>query len=201
MAMSNNQRGTVGLSAGDWVRLQRIRGSKLYRNYNLATNQDIESNSRVGIGRIRRPASMWSDYIASQSVDVVTNASTGLNGNVLTTTKICGCGTQHRVISVGTDISSCQNTRDYKLYTFTPLVTGTYTISAIGTDPDLFISYPDAHLDAGSIAATDNGGPTALYSNTDTNNSIITATFEGFHTYEVMVLQWGGTCFQLTVTD
>jgi hypothetical protein len=89
--MSNNQRGTVGLSAGDWVRLQRLRGSKTYVTANLGDELDIYSPSRVGMGRIRRPASMWTDYQASQTADFVTSASTGLNGNTLSLTKLCDC--------------------------------------------------------------------------------------------------------------
>ena len=89
--MSNNQRGTVGLSAGDWVRLQRLRGSKPYVSVNLSTDKDIDSNRGVGVGRIRRPASMWSDYVASQTADFVRSANRELNGNTLSLTKLCNC--------------------------------------------------------------------------------------------------------------
>jgi hypothetical protein len=102
MAMSNNQRGTVGLSAGDWVRLQRLRGSKPYVTANLGDDLDIYSPSRVGVGRIRRPASMWSDYVASQTANFVTSDSTGLNGNALSLTKLCNCTkTSMRVKTTG----------------------------------------------------------------------------------------------------
>jgi hypothetical protein len=208
MAMSNNQRGPVGLSAGDWVRLQRLRASKNYVTANLEDNVDIYSPSRVGVGRIRRPASMWSDYRASQTADFVTSASTGLNGNIFTTTRVCNCQTDTQYggpIQDGTDITACQNTKEFKLYTFTPPTSGTYTINVFsvgGSDPDLFISYANAHLDTGYIAANDGEGDTsALYSDTSGGTSTITEAFEGGQTYEVMVLQWTGNCFNLTVTE
>lgn len=210
MAMSNNQRGTRGLSAGDWVRLQRLRGSKNYVTANLTTDQDIDSRTRVGIGRIRRPASMWSDYRASQTADFVTSASTGLNANIFTTTRVCNCQTDSQIggpIQVGTDITVCQNENEYKLYTFTPPTTGVYTISLFrvgaGSDPDLFISNPGVHINTEYVVAEDDGDETVLYQSTNGSSSddIITETFEGGQTYEVMVLQYNPPCFRLTVTD
>jgi hypothetical protein len=107
------------------------------------------------------------------------------------------------IIQVGTDYIQCQATNTFKLYTFTPLVTGVYTISALelSSDPDLFISYPNQHLDTAFIAEHDGGSPTELYHNTNGGSSIITNTFEAGRVYEVMVLQYGGNCFELTVTD
>ena len=106
-SMGNMQTGTRGLSAGDWIRLQRIRGAKTYASVNLATNKDIAPppNAQVphdpstlikpvvGTSRIRRTASQWTDYQASQTADFVTSANTGRNGNTLSVTKICSCVT------------------------------------------------------------------------------------------------------------
>ena len=209
MAMSNNQRGTVGLSAGDWVRLQRLKSSKNYVTANLDDEVDIYSPTRVGVGRIRRPASMWTDYRAFQSGDFVTSASTGLNGNISTTIRLCNNQPRDNgptiPIEVGTDITVTGNKeRGFKLYTFTPPTTGTYTISLFSiddSDPDLFISYPGGHLDTAYIACHDGGSTTQLYSNTAGGDSILTETFEGGQVYEVMALQYSPSAFRITVTD
>jgi hypothetical protein len=106
-SMGNMQTGTRGLSAGDWTRLQRIRGAKTYSTVNLATDKDIAPTTNrqlpynpstlikpvVGTSRIRRTASQWSDYVASQTADFVTSANTGLNGNALSVTRLCDCST------------------------------------------------------------------------------------------------------------
>lgn len=106
-SMSNMQTGTRGLSAGDWIRLQRIRGAKTYATVNLATDKDISPPPNpqvphdpstlikpvVGTSRIRRTASQWTDYQASQTADFVISANTGLNGNTLSVTKMCNCVT------------------------------------------------------------------------------------------------------------
>lgn len=106
-SMGNMQTGTRGLSAGDWTRLQRIRGAKTYATVNLATNKDIAPTTNrqlpynpstlikpvVGTSRIRRTASQWSDYVASQTADFVTSKNTGLNGNALSVTRLCDCST------------------------------------------------------------------------------------------------------------
>jgi hypothetical protein len=107
--MSNAQQGTRGLSAGDWVRLQRLRGSRTYNSVNLSTNKDIAPpqssqfeihNSSpimvfpvVGTSKVRRTASNWVDYIASQTSDfVVTSQNSSTNPGVRNTvTKLCNC--------------------------------------------------------------------------------------------------------------
>lgn len=89
---SNVQAGTRGLSAGDWIRLKRLqapRGLIYYKSGPnspppLEYNKDItnsvlrlepESGRRVytefGTSKVRRPASSWTDYIASQTADYV----------------------------------------------------------------------------------------------------------------------------------
>ena len=105
--MSNSQAGTRGLSAGDWTRLQRLRGAKTYATVNLATNKDIAPTPNrqqpyntsllipkdVGTGKIRRPASMWTDYIGSQRADFVLQRGNNIGGFVLTDTNLCNCST------------------------------------------------------------------------------------------------------------
>jgi hypothetical protein len=110
---SNIQRGTRGLSAGDWVRLQRLRGG---RNFQADKPSDItnpparsepESGRRIytefGTSKIRRPASNWTDYKAAQTADYVLERSVGTCGasgrtntgvaRSLTINKICICDT------------------------------------------------------------------------------------------------------------
>ena len=105
--MSNSQAGTRGLSAGDWTRLQRIRGAKTYATVNLATNKDIDPTPNpqeaystsllipkvIGTGKIRRPASMWTDYLASQRADFVLQSANDAGGFILTNTILCDCST------------------------------------------------------------------------------------------------------------
>ena len=99
---SNIQRGTRGLSAGDWIRLQRLRGSRGFNNNNPnktidpdypkdkdITNSSIrsepESGRRVytefGTSKIRRPASGYTDYIAFQTADYVVETTVGTCGD------------------------------------------------------------------------------------------------------------------------
>ena len=83
--MSNAQSQTRGLSAGDWVRLKRLIGARTYQTVNLATDKDIAPTAHpqlpyhlpihsykvVGTSKIRRSASNWIDYKASQTGDYV----------------------------------------------------------------------------------------------------------------------------------
>jgi hypothetical protein len=109
--MSNAQQGTRGLSAGDWVRLKRLRGARTYNSVNLATNKDIAPPNNpttiirnrsainvfdvVGTSKIRRTGSNWTDYIASQTADFVltSQASTTSPSITNTVTKLCSCST------------------------------------------------------------------------------------------------------------
>jgi hypothetical protein len=106
-SMSNSQAGTRGLSAGDWTRLQRVRGAKTYVTVNLTTNKDIAPTPVaqtpytlsslikpvIGTDRIRRPASMWTDYLASQRADFVLQRANIAGGFILTDTNLCNCST------------------------------------------------------------------------------------------------------------
>jgi len=108
--MSNAQQGTRGLSAGDWVRLKRLRGAKTYNSVNLTTNKDIVPPSfpqqyylggainvfsTTGTSKIRRTASNYTDYIASQTADyVLTSQASNTNPSVTNSvTKLCDCAT------------------------------------------------------------------------------------------------------------
>jgi hypothetical protein len=109
--MSNAQQGTRGLSAGDWVRLKRLRGAKTYSSVNLTTNKDIAPPNVpqvlihntgpinvfdvVGTSKIRRTASNWTDYKASQVADyVLTSRASTTSPSVLNSrVKLCNCTT------------------------------------------------------------------------------------------------------------
>lgn len=113
---SDIQRGTRGLSAGDWVRLKRL-NQAVGRMIFVAgpssppiqiLNKDItnpdprsepQSGRRVytefGTSRIRRPASNWTDYKAANTADYVTERPVGTCGSLrsLTINKLCTCAT------------------------------------------------------------------------------------------------------------
>lgn len=122
MSMSNMQRGTRGLSAGDWVRLQRLRGARANgRSYTegnvsvagvLTTNKDVvppqssqipiaNTNTAinvfpvVGTSKIRRPASNWTDFVASQTADYILSSQAATTGTSVknSQTKLCSCAT------------------------------------------------------------------------------------------------------------
>lgn len=111
---SDIQRGTRGLSAGDWVRLKRLNGAVGRMIYVIGTtspptpivNKDITNPSPIsephsgrkvytefGTSKIRRPASNYTDYIASQTADYVLESSNELCGvgKNLTINRICKC--------------------------------------------------------------------------------------------------------------
>ena len=122
MSFSNAQQGTRGLSAGDWIRLQRLRGARENgRSYTsssvvvsgvLTTNKDIappqmiqqpihNTNAAIkvypvaGTSKIRRPASNWTDFVASQTADYVLSSQRNLHGTSVKNnrTKLCSCTT------------------------------------------------------------------------------------------------------------
>lgn len=241
---SNNQRGTVGLSAGDYIRLKRLQAFSSARNYatTIAENTDVDvptvpqtaysvpflKAKHTGSSRIRRTNEQWINYRASQTADrmqfvnfdpcqlsrfpVPIRLCDCTNDSIEPGPKIAGgkCCVGKKVaeggsvIYLGTDITvtGLPGEHAFKLYTFVPPSTGVYVISLFdtGSDPDLFISYPDGHLDTAYIAAHDGGSPTALYHNTNGGDSVVSNFFEGGRTYEVMALLWNGNSFRLTVT-
>lgn len=120
MSFSNAQQGTRGLSAGDWIRLQRLRGARANGYSNSSTSGVLTSTSPifnkdvvppqtpqdeihnksainvfpvVGTSKIRRPASNWTDYVASQTADYVLRSQAATTGTSVkrTLVKLCSC--------------------------------------------------------------------------------------------------------------
>ena len=120
---SNVQAGTRGLSAGDWIRLKRLQQARgqVYYVSNVASppppeyNKDItnstlrlqpESGRHVytefGTSKIRRPASSWTDYRASQTADYVLEAQDSeTKSRALTSNKVCTCDTTDAIKHTG----------------------------------------------------------------------------------------------------
>lgn len=147
MAMSNAQQGTRGLSAGDWIRLQRLRGA---RNFEADKPGDITGTvvmpqtiyspamlipRDVGTSRIRRPASFYTDFRASQTADFVTQKQRVITnpGKDLDVYKVCGCPR-------------------------------TFVFSVIGTDPDVI------YIDTPNLLTT---GAIVVFNNLSTEGTII----------------------------
>ena len=116
---SNAQRGTIGLSAGDWIRLKRLQGVSSARSYGVVvdTNIDVDiptvhqighsvpmlAPKHTGASRIRRTNGQWTDFKASQTADYITrmpNASGNLNAGLLVSTKLCNCIKTNTVIKI-----------------------------------------------------------------------------------------------------
>jgi hypothetical protein len=104
---SNVQAGTRGLSASDWIRLRRLRGSREYTNDSTVdvinpspTLLETTKGARrvfteFGTSKIRRPASFWTDYRASQTVDyVLESQNSETKSRSLTANKVCTCDPQ-----------------------------------------------------------------------------------------------------------
>ena len=105
-SMGDAQQGTRGLSAGDWTRIQRLRQSRTYAT-TLANNKDIvpttfpqrsqehltSSLKVVGTSKIRRSASSWTDYTASQTADYVLSSQAATTGTSVKNTiiRLCDC--------------------------------------------------------------------------------------------------------------
>jgi hypothetical protein len=107
-SMGDAQQGTRGLSAGDWTRIQRLRQNRTYAT-TLASNKDISPTpfpqysqhlstainvfDVIGTSKIRRPASSWTDYVASQTADFVLSSQTATTGTAVknTVTRLCDC--------------------------------------------------------------------------------------------------------------
>lgn len=104
MSFSNAQQGTRGLSAADWTRLKRLRGQIADTSVvdpqkstaeQLPYALPIHSFKTVGTSKIRRPASNWIDYVASQTADFVLSSQSAVNQTSVTNTvtKLCNCST------------------------------------------------------------------------------------------------------------
>ncbi len=92
---SNNSAGTRGISAGDWVRLKRLNGSRTVvssQTGNVDINGSLTNKIQypppfhlpftAGSSRIRRTASAYTDFIGSQRADYVTQSKSGAAGNL-----------------------------------------------------------------------------------------------------------------------
>lgn len=106
---SNVQAGTRGLSAGDWIRLKRLNGSKYFES-DKTGNADVTNPAptliettkgarrvftEFGTSKIRRPASFWTDYRASQTADyVLESQDSATKSRTLTAKKVCTCDAQ-----------------------------------------------------------------------------------------------------------
>jgi hypothetical protein len=104
---SNVQRGTLKMDAGDWIRLKRLGGARYMYSNNTPVSKDVINPpprletrqgarhvyTEFGTSRIRRPASNYIDYTASQVADYIVQSSTGTCGvgQSLTATRVCSC--------------------------------------------------------------------------------------------------------------
>lgn len=94
---------TRAMSAGDWVRLQRLRGARSYAPSTplieptpfpqLSYSPGMGVFKVVGTSKTRRTASQWSDFVASQRGDFVTTSQAATTGVAVTetVTKLCDC--------------------------------------------------------------------------------------------------------------
>ena len=96
----NVQAGTRALSASDWVRLKRLQGARYFQTQDLTRSTvcvQPETGRRVyaefGVSKIRRPASAWTDYKASQTGDyVLESQNTETKSRSLTAHTLCESG-------------------------------------------------------------------------------------------------------------
>ena len=121
-SFSNAGQQTRGLSAADWTRLQRLRGARTSgygATGDLVTNVDIAPTEAsyqpynvsllnpypaAGTHKTLRPSSKWTDYIASQTADFVTQTRNINNSTTLSVTKVCSCVTT----TLNTKTGNCQ---------------------------------------------------------------------------------------------
>jgi len=119
---SNLSAQTRGLSAADWTRLQRLRGARSYL-VNAQSNKDINPPTipqtpynpalliprNTGVSRIQRPTSDWISYVGSQTADYILQRDTGLNGKILSSTRLCNCATS----DVSVKLTGCKKCSVY----------------------------------------------------------------------------------------
>lgn len=132
--MSNGQMQTRGLSAADWTRLKRLNGAKNYKNVNLDTDVDINPPTQpqlpygrpiqvyrtVGTSKIRRPASDWIAYKASQTADYPTPSGRIIPsvdaGTVQVMTRLCSCNNY----LLETKLAGCSKCQYNPIENYTP---------------------------------------------------------------------------------
>lgn len=148
---SNVQAGTRGLSAGDWVRLKRLRGARNFQADKVGTPNDIvnprptliettQKARRVftefGTSKVRRPASFWTDYRLSQTADYVLEtrlaSCSGPSGptvsgpsRVLTAHVVCNGTKQTNCVATGVKVIThngiCMSCKNEKRTNLQPL--------------------------------------------------------------------------------
>jgi hypothetical protein len=110
---SNIQRGPRRMDAGDWIRLKRLGGAKYYQTdkpndiINPPPRLETRDGARhvyteFGTSKIRRPASNYTDFKASQTADYILE-SVGLRGEKVLSGKqlYCdrkGCETTYDIV-------------------------------------------------------------------------------------------------------
>lgn len=111
---SNIQRGPRRMDASDWTRIKKLNGARGNMMYATGPNSPPSNNTykdvvnpeprtevktgrrvytEVGGSNIRRPASFYTDYIASQTADFVIESvnQSNLVGKDLTQLWVCSC--------------------------------------------------------------------------------------------------------------
>lgn len=101
---SNIQRGTRRMDASDWVRIKKLQGATNYMSDQSAditnppspnccatTTYNRTRRSEFGTSKIRRPASNWVDYKASQFADYVLESREACSSKTLTAVRVCDC--------------------------------------------------------------------------------------------------------------
>jgi hypothetical protein len=118
MSFSNAQQGTRGMSASDWIRMKRLTGARQNGYSNSSTSGVLTSTSTifnkdvappqssqiqvhnngainvfpvVGTSKIQRPASNWTDYVASQTADYILSSTLPSQSTLLTQVRVCDC--------------------------------------------------------------------------------------------------------------
>jgi hypothetical protein len=170
---------TRTMSAGDWVRLQRLRGARSYAPSNplieptpdLVDNTDIAPKPApqlsyspgmgvfkvVGTSKTRRTASQWSDFVASQRADFVTTSQAATTGVAVTetVTKVCNCSSDPMPMK---DIT-CKRCVGLTMHTASPCLPP--TITNISSDEPFdgpwHITWTEANVLSRSIVVEKNG--------------------------------------------
>lgn len=101
---SNIQRGTRRMDASDWVRIKKLRGATNYVTDKpgdiinplppsccATTTYNRMRWPEFGTSKIRRPASNWTDYRASQNADYVLESRELYKGKTLSAIRVCNC--------------------------------------------------------------------------------------------------------------
>ena len=114
---SNIQRGPTRMDASDWTRIKKLngaRGNMIFRygvtspptvpnpykdvvNPDPITQSGVGKYTEFGLSKIRRPASNWTDYRASQTADYVLQSTATTSASALTINKICTCTTSDAI--------------------------------------------------------------------------------------------------------